>query len=138
MQIIQIICIDYLNCCRRREGGGRRVGLRSYCIIIIAEALVNPPSFEINFRIPIKVCKLQLCFEVCSICTLISAIEENLYYYYHNSNLLKHLQIDIYNTMYDERVLVVYDIETLLSTLLTLWSRDGRQILLRVASYNAD
>ena len=114
------------------------MGLRSYCIIIIAEALVNPPSFEINFRIPIKVCKLQLCFEVCSICTLISAIEENLYYYYHNSNLFKHLQIDIYNTMYDGRVLVVYDIETLLSTLLTLWSRDWRQILLRVASYNGD
>ena len=70
LQLILVICIDYFNCCRRREGG-----VRSYCIIIIAEALVNPPSFEINFRIPIKVCTLQLCFEVCSICTLISVRE---------------------------------------------------------------
>ena len=39
------------------------------------EAAVISGSFEINFRIPIKVCTLQLHFEVCSICTLISVRE---------------------------------------------------------------
>ena len=39
-------------------------------------AAVISTSFEINFRIPIKVCTLQLHFEVCSICTLISVLRE--------------------------------------------------------------